>query len=169
MKRMKKRLVALLLMCTTTAGTTLGQQTGEPAPDFTGQTLTDEAIQLSDYAGRVVLLDFWASWCSPCREEMPFLIDLYHEHRDDAFEVIAINVDTDLENMQAFLADLGVEVPFTLVTDPEATIPPKYDLEGMPTTVLVDTSGVVRFRHTGFRKKDRALYRAEVKTLLNEQ
>lgn len=138
------------------------------APSFVKQTVAGDAVQLADYKGKIVLLDFWASWCGPCLEEMPFLIELYKEFEGRPFEIIGINIDTDLVNMQGFLDELDVEVPFVMVHDPDGDLPAKYDLEGMPTTVLLDQHGVIRYRHTGFRNKDEAKYRKEVETLLHE-
>ena len=76
------------------------------APDFKGKTSGGKEIKLSDYLGKVVLIDFWASWCPPCREEMPELIKFYKTHKDTAFELIAVNIDNESENMQRFLDKL---------------------------------------------------------------
>ena len=160
--------LGLLLVGFAVATSVAAQPLGEPASDFTGLTSTGETIRLSDYAGKVLLLDFWASWCGPCRAEMPFLVELYHEHRDAPFEILAINIDAYSENAAAFLSELGLAIPFPLILDPEGAIPPLYDLEGMPTTVLIDTRGRVRFQHAGFRERDKARYRNELQTLLDE-
>lgn len=141
---------------------------GSKAIDFTLKTFDGKQVTLSSLRGKVVLLDFWASWCGPCRAEMPFLVTLYDENRDAPFEILAINVDTHSENAQAFLSDLGLAIPFPLIIDPDGAIPPLYDLEGMPTTVLIDTRGRVRFQHAGFRERDKARYRNELQTLLDE-
>lgn len=138
------------------------------APDFTGQTPSGDVVQLSDFEGEVILLDFWASWCGPCRKEMPFLIELYEENQDASFEIIAVNIDTDQENMDDFLESLDVAVPFTMLADREAAIPPLYELDAMPTSVFIDAQGMIRYRHDGFRDKDRDQYRAELQTLLSE-
>ena len=69
------------------------EKVGSAAPDFQGKTIKSKEITLSDYAGKVVLIDFWASWCPPCREEMPALIDFYDTHKNPKFELIAINID----------------------------------------------------------------------------
>ncbi len=144
------------------------QDLNTKAPNFTGQTTSGEVVQLSDYEGKVVLLDFWASWCGPCLKEMPFLIQLYQENPDAAFEIIAVNIDTELERIEEFLESLDAEVPFIILTDQEATIPPLYDLEAMPTSLFIDANGMVRFKHAGFRESDEDQYRDELQTLLDE-
>ena len=165
---MLRKAIGVLLVGFAVATNGAAQPLGEPASDFIGRTSTGETLRLSDYAGKVVLLDFWASWCGPCRAEMPFLVTLYDENRDAPFEILAINVDTHSENAQAFLSDLGLAIPFPLIIDPDGAIPPLYDLEGMPTTVLIDAQGRVRFQHAGFRDADKTRYRNELQTLLDE-
>lgn len=161
-------MLGLWLGCSIFCMDVTAQALDAEAPAFASQTLTGEAITLADYRGQVVILDFWASWCGPCREEMPFLIDLYDEFKDQALTIIGINIDTDLANMQAFLDELATEVPFVMVNDANGALPALYDLEGMPTTVFLDREGVIRYRHTGFRKKDEPKYRDEIEALLAE-
>ena len=165
---MRKTSLLLWMLCLGLATQALAQAPNAPAPDFTGQTPSGQTLQLSDFQGKVVLLDFWASWCGPCRKEMPFLIELYEEHKDEGFEIIAVNIDTDIANMNGFLETLDTEVPFIMLTDPDGTIPPLYDLAAMPTSVFIDTNGILRFKHDGFRNKDKAKYRAELRMLLDE-
>lgn len=144
------------------------QMPGSPAPRFEGTTPESKTLHLEDFQGRVVLLDFWASWCGPCRQEMPFLVELYESHQDDLFEVIAINVDEETADMQAFLSGLDTPVPFHLIRDPDGQLPTLYDLAAMPTSVLIDGTGMLRFRHDGFKESEKGTYRAEVQQLLNE-
>ena len=144
-------------------------KTGAPAPEFTGKTTGGETIKLSDYRGQVVLLDFWASWCAPCREEMPFLIDFYREHGKKAFQIIAINIDDKIENMEHFLSGLDDPPDFPILVDRAKEIPKQYDIEAMPTTLFIDKKGTVRFWHTGFKKSYQKQFRAELDELLKEK
>ena len=140
---------------------------GSPAPLFSGTTTTGEELKLSDYKGRVVLLDFWASWCGPCREEIPFLIDLYNDHHEEGFVILTINIDDEFENAKAFLEALDDQVPFPVVVDPEKRLPALYEIEAMPTSVFIDKKGIVRYWHDGFKASHQQRYRDELTTLLN--
>ncbi len=144
------------------------QDLDAPAPPFTAQTMSGEAVTLTDYQGKIVLLDFWASWCGPCRKEMPFLVELYAEYQEAPFEILAVNIDEDPVNRDGFLESLGVNVPFAIINDTDAVLPPLYDLAAMPTSVFIDHEGFIRFRHTGFGESDRDLYREELEALLDE-
>ena len=124
---------------------------GSEAPDFSGKTIDGKDIKLSDYKGKVVLIDFWASWCVPCREEMPELIKFYREHNSKDFELIAINIDNDQKNMQHFLDELFPKPSFPVVEDNTQQIPSLFDIQAMPTTIFVDKAGKVRFIHNGFK------------------
>lgn len=121
------------------------------APNFTGKTSEGKEIKLSDYAGKVVLIDFWASWCPPCREEMPELIKFYKAHKNDKFEIIAVNIDNDSKNMQSFIDKLFPKPDFTIVSDIEKQIPELFNIKAMPTTIFIDKKGKIRFRHDGFK------------------
>ena len=164
---MKKSLIALCAIFVLYS-LALSKEESSPAPAFNGKTPDGEVIKLADYKGKVVLLDFWASWCGPCREEMPFLIQLHEKVRKNGFTVIGVNVDTEVEKAEGFLNQLGQRPSFPVVFDPEGKIPPLYAVSGMPTTVLIDKHGVIRFRHTGFKEADKEKLVEEVKTLLQE-
>lgn len=166
---MLHKTLATALMCCGLLLPASAQTLNTKAPDFTGKTISGDEVHLTDLEGKVVLLDFWASWCGPCRKELPFLVDLYRENKDAPFEIIAVNIDTEQENMDDFLASLKTRVPFIVLADREAALPPVYKLEAMPTSVFIDAQGVLRFRHDGFRDSDRDKYRAELKSLLAEQ
>jgi thiol-disulfide isomerase/thioredoxin len=145
------------------------QSVGSRAPGFSGRTADQKEIRLSDHAGRVVLLDIWASWCGPCKEEMPFLVKADSAFRDLGLSILAVNIDKDPKNAAAFLAGLKEKPSFPILLDGNAKIPPLYKPEGMPTTVLIDRKGVIRFRHTGFKTEKKDAFLAEIRGLLNEK
>ncbi len=143
------------------------------ATDFKRVTTTGKKMQLSDYRGKVVILDFWASWCGPCRKEFPFLVDLFQDvnkgHKENILEVVAVNLDDHAGDMKKFLSELKMKVPFDIVRDTKGQLPAAYQVEAMPTTVMIDKKGVVRFRHTGFKEKSKVKYLEEVAGLIKEK
>jgi peroxiredoxin len=145
------------------------QPIGKKAPEFSGKTADSIKISLSDYRGKVVLLDFWASWCVPCRKEMPFLVDLFQKNKEKGLAIIGINIDQDAKNRDKFLSALAAKPEFPIVTDPKSKICPLYNLEGMPFTVLIDRKGFIRFRHVGFKDDAPTGLLKEVKILLQEE
>jgi thiol-disulfide isomerase/thioredoxin len=138
------------------------------APNFTGKTAEGKEIKLSDYKGKVVLIDFWASWCPPCREEMPELIKFYKAHKNDKFEIIAVNIDNDSKNMQSFLDKLFPKPEFPILADNEKQIPELFNIEAMPTTIFIDKQGNIRFRHDGFKSTYIADFSEELSQLSKE-
>ncbi len=145
-----------------------GNANNAVAPTFSGKTAEGRLINLADYKGKVVLLDFWASWCAPCREEFPFLVKLHEKAKKGNFTVIAINVDTEVAKMKSFLSKLEAQPSFPIISDTQGKIPEMFALKGMPTTILIDKKGVVRYRHTGFTEVEKEKLVAEVKTLMVE-
>jgi thiol-disulfide isomerase/thioredoxin len=140
----------------------------QQAHDFNAKTADGKEIKLSDYTGKVVLLDFWASWCPPCREEMPELIKFYKKHSDPHFEIIAVNIDNSRENMDQFLSKLFPKPAFPIVVDENQKIPSLFDIEAMPTTILIDKKGEIRFRHDGFKESYVDDFNSELTQLLKE-
>jgi thiol-disulfide isomerase/thioredoxin len=151
------------------AGALAGQTIGSKAPDFTGRTADGRAITLSGYIGRVVLVDIWASWCGPCKEEMPFLVEADSAFQAEGLSILAVNIDKDPKNAAAFLSGLKKKPGFPVLQDGSAKIPPLYKPEGMPTTVLIDRKGIIRYRHTGFKPEKKDAILAEIRGLLNEK
>lgn len=160
-------LTAAIFFCAAFTGST--DKVGAPAPPFTGTMLDGKEVSLSDYQGKVLLLDFWASWCGPCRKELPFLIDLHKAYHDAGFEVVAVNIDDDVKNAQAFLTNLERKTPFPIVVDPEKQLPSLYEIGAMPTSLFVDKQGIVRYWHDGFKESDRSRYRDELRALLDKE
>lgn len=141
---------------------------GEPAPEVTLPSLSGSGdISLSSLRGKVVYLDFWASWCPPCRVSFPIFEELRNELGPAGFEIYAISVDESEEEANQFL-QATTPVNFLLVRDATGAAPTAYGVPGMPTGYLIDRKGVVRIIHHGFKKSDGAKLRAAVVQLLGE-
>jgi thiol-disulfide isomerase/thioredoxin len=126
----------------------------------------DKTTSLESLRGKVVYLDFFASWCGPCRISLPRLNEIRNELADRGFEVLAVNVDEFEEDALAFLEEIPVDYP--VIWDPQGDSPRQYGILGMPTAYLVDREGVIRHVHQGFRKSDTEKVRAMVIELLGE-
>lgn len=121
---------------------------------------------LSDYQGQVVYLTFWASWCVPCRQEMPYLAQLWQRHKGEGFQILAINVDEDVALAQEFVANY--DLPFAPLRDEGRQVSQSYHVPGFPTHFIVDRRGRVRFSGLGFDLNDVRAVSQEVQTLLAE-
>jgi cytochrome c biogenesis protein CcmG, thiol:disulfide interchange protein DsbE len=129
-----------------------------------GARATD--LDLSAYRGKVVYVDFWASWCGPCKQSFPWLDNLAHEYASQNFVVIGINVDKDRERAARFLNDTPADFP--IIYDPKGEIATAYKIAGMPSAILIDRAGHIRFQHAGFSEKQKGLYEEQLQILLAE-
>ena len=125
------------------------------------------ALDLAAFRGKVVYLDFWASWCQPCRQSFPFMDALEREYGTEGLVVIAVNVDTERRLAAEFLAEHPVS--FRIVYDPAGKLAEEWKLEGMPTTVLIGRDGQARSRQVGFRQVDQETLRIAAIRLLAEK
>lgn len=127
---------------------------GEPAPKFTLPTLLqDQPTAIESFKGKVVYLDFWASWCAPCRTSFPLLNKLHEKFKAQGFEVVAVNVDEDKSNAEKFLKE--IPVGFTVLRDATGEWADKqYVVESMPTSFIIDKQGVIQLVHKGFTSDD---------------
>ena len=119
---------------------------GLEAPEFELATLSNDQTKLSDFKGKPVILNFWATWCGPCRVEMPILEDLYKTHQTD-LAILAVNFDEEAQTVQDFIGEYGLTFPVLL--DPGGLVTEKYRVIGMPTTYFLDNKGIVRAVHIG--------------------
>ena len=124
----------------------------------------DGTVSLGAYRGKVVYLDFWASWCAPCQAALPALEQLRKEFPADQFQVIAVNVDQDPEKALRLLEKHKIGYPSA--ADPEGRLPETFGLKTMPTSYLIDRDGVVRLVHPGFRSSDVEGLRKQIRTLV---
>lgn len=129
-----------------------GTYVGAPAPDLTAETVDGRRVSLVDLRGQVVVLNFWATWCAPCRDEMPALEARYEKYKDQGLVVLAIDFDEPADDVRAFADQLGLTFPVLL--DPGATIQQLYRVRGYPTTYFVDRDGTIRVQHIGVMFED---------------
>lgn len=126
-----------------------------------------ETVRLADLRGKVLLIDFWASWCKPCQASFPLLDSLYKQHHQDGLEVLAVNVDEERKQADRFLAGRPHEMP--VFFDPKGRAPEAFGVEAMPSSFLVDRRGRIRFRHVGYTPSVAAAYEREIDELLVEE
>jgi peroxiredoxin len=138
----------------------------DTAPDFTLKSLEGSNLRLEEYRGQVVLINFWASWCGPCRQEMPLLDRLHHRYEDTGFAVLGVNVEGEVEPAQEIVDKTNVTFP--ILIDESQKVSEMYNLQAMPSTVVVDRDGVVRYIHLGYKPGDEAKYVEVVKKLIRE-
>lgn len=139
---------------------------GKPAPDFALKSTTGENLRLSEFRGDVVMVNFWATWCGPCRQEMPILDELYDRYQKVGFQLIGVNIDDDPRRAIEMLESLGVSFP--VVFDDRKEVSEQYQVQAMPVTLLIDRDGIVRYTHFGYKPGYEDYYLDEVRTLLRE-
>jgi peroxiredoxin len=137
-----------------------------PAPDFTLRTADGRNLRLQEQRGQVVLLNFWASWCGPCKQEMPHLNRLYDKYRASGFVLLGVNIDDDARAASNSAVKLGLRFPVLL--DADKAVSRLYDLGSMPATVLIDRDGRVRFLHRGYREGVEDDYERQIRELVKE-
>ena len=144
----------------------LGLAKDMSAPNFviSNDQLPDK---LSSLKGQVVYLDFWASWCKPCRNSFPWMNQMQQKYAEQGLQVIAINLDTEEALAKAFLDKVPAKIP--VIYDPEGKIASDYQLLGMPSSYVIDKQGNIRFSHKGFFTRNEPLYEQELVLLLNEK
>jgi len=137
---------------------------GSVAPDFTLRSSTGKNLKLSEYRGQVVMINFWATWCAPCRQEMPHLNRLYEQYRKAGFMLLGVNIDDNPKAAQAMAEQLGVRFP--VLYDTTKQVSQRYDVDAMPSTVIVDRDGKVQYLHRGYRSGTEQKYEAKVREIL---
>jgi peroxiredoxin len=155
-----------LLLGTAASTATAATAVGSPAPDFTLRVLDGPNLRLQEQRGKVVLVNFWATWCGPCRKEMPHLNRIADKYRSSGLVLLGINVDDDVRNAADLAAKLGVKFPVLFDTDKKVS--KLYDLNSMPSTLVIDRNGRVRYLHRGYQDGYEDLYDKQIRDLLKE-
>lgn len=162
----RKKLGTLLvggLLCFSFSGTSYALQAGSQAPDFSLPG-AQGTVSMSSTAGSVVYVDFWASWCGPCRQSFPWMNSIQEKYRAQGFKVIGVNVDGKNEDAKKFLAQNPAK--FAVAFDSKGVTPKSYGVKGMPTSFLIGRDGKVISQHLGFKEADREELEKQIKAAL---
>ena len=139
---------------------------GQPAPDFVLKSASGENLRLSEFRGDVVMINFWATWCGPCRQEMPLLDEMYIRYQRVGFNLLGVNIDDDPRKALNMISELGVSFP--VLFDVRKEVSKLYKVDAMPVTILVDRDGKVRHVHQGYQPGYEQDYLDEIRSLLRE-
>jgi len=161
---MKKLLTLIIVLALTPLASAL--EGNGKAANFTLRDADGNNIRLSEYRGQVVLINFWASWCGPCRQEMPLLDDLHQKYEPLGFTVFGVNVEQNRDMADKVLRDIPVTFP--ILFDDENLVSEMYDVDAMPATLLVDRNGDIRFTHRGYKPGYEDQYEKQVRALVRE-
>jgi peroxiredoxin len=156
-------LVMSVMLFVTHAGAAV--KTG-PAPDFTLKSRDGSNIKLSELRGQVVMINFWASWCGPCRQEMPLLDQLYQRYQPMGFTLLGVNVEEDSTAADKVLKQIPVSFP--VLFDSENSVSESYQVRAMPSTFLIDRNGNVRYLHKGYQPGYEEEYQQQIRELVRE-
>ncbi len=148
------------------ASTSQAAAVGGNAPDFTLKSKDGNNIKLNEYRGDVVMINFWASWCGPCRQEMPALEQLYSKYKDLGFVILGVNLDEDSNKAIAMLDKTSVSFP--ILFDETKQVSKLYNVSAMPTTFLLDRNGKLRYLHKAYKPGYEHKYAKQIKTLVRE-
>lgn len=138
-----------------------------PAPDFVLDSNTGKPIKLSGYKGKVVMINFWATWCGPCRQEWPLLESIYKQYKNQDFMLLGVNVEPDTKPAGEWLKQKPVSFP--VLYDVKSEVSAAYKVVGMPTTVWVDKKGFLRASHQSYKPGDENEYLNNIRMLLREK
>jgi len=148
------------------ASSAFAADAGGPAPAFTLTTLTGDTANLSQYKGQVVMVNFWATWCGPCQQEMPLLDQMYKKYKMGGFTLLGVNVDKDAPPVKELLARKPVSFPVLL--DPANQVSKAYHVDEMPSSVIIDRKGEIRYVHRGYKPGDENDYQDRIRQLIKE-
>jgi thiol-disulfide isomerase/thioredoxin len=138
-----------------------------PAPDFKLATRGGKDLSLSSLKGQVVMINFWATWCGPCRQEMPLLEKIHKKYKPMGFTMLGVNVEPDPKAAEAWL-NKEMPVTFPIAFDTKSEVSKIYKVAGMPSTVIVDRKGNVRVIHKGYKPGDENEYLSHIRALVKE-
>jgi peroxiredoxin len=144
----------------------LATDSAPSAPEFKLANRAGGELALSGLRGQVVMINFWASWCGPCRQEFPALDEMYRKYKPMGFAMVGINVESEKADAERFLSARPVSFP--ILFDPDNRVSGSYGVSAMPTTVLVDRKGHIRWLHRAYKPGDEAEYIAQIRAMLRE-
>jgi peroxiredoxin len=156
--------LALLIPVLVTADAT--RLVRQPAPDFVLRSIAGTNVRLSEHLGEVILINFWATWCGPCRQEMPLLDELYGKYQRAGLTLLSINLDDDRERAVEMAQTLSVSYP--VLFDERKEVSRSYQVGTMPSTILIDREGVIRYVSEGFKPGYDKRYTDQLRELLNQ-
>jgi len=160
------RILIPALLLALLGGTATATGPAPPAPDFTLPARDGGEVRLSELKGQVVMINFWATWCGPCRQEMPLLQQIHAKYEPLGFTMLGVNVEPDSAAAQNWLKDMPVSFP--IVFDRKSEVSSSFGVEAMPSSVLIDREGRVRHVHRGYKPSDEAVYADLVRGLVKE-
>lgn len=164
---MIKKILAVLFVAVIFPAFVSAGIVNKKAPEFTLSALDGKNVSLGDLKGKVVFLDFWASWCPPCKKEMPELARLSEKFSSSEFAIVAVSVDKKKEHASGFISTVpGASGKLMVLLDPEASTISQYMAQAMPTSFILDKTGVIRFVHFGYREEDPGQWVKEIESLL---
>ena len=164
--KFKNSIIAVVFSMLAASSLASSGMEGQQAPDFALKSSTGQNLRLSEYRGDVVMINFWATWCGPCRQEMPLLDELYSRYQRVGFNLLGVNIDDDSRRAMQMIEELGVDFP--VLFDARKEVSELYKVEAMPVTVLVDREGTVRYVHHGYKPGYENMYLDQIRSLLRE-
>lgn len=165
-RRFAAALAALSVVSLVTASA-LAIEEGARAPEIGLRDLSGQPVTMASLRGRVVLVDFWASWCEPCAEEMPVLERLHQQYRGQGLTIIGVSIDRDAANVRQFVQRHPVTFP--IVHDGSQQVAGRYGPPRMPSSYIIDRNGIVRHVHAGFRASDAQVMEQRIRALLTQR
>jgi len=136
------------------------------APSFTLPSRSGDMVSLEQLRGQVVMLNFWASWCGPCRQEMPLLDQMHKRYSSLGFTLLGVNVEANTQDAERWLAETPVSFP--VLFDKDSKVSKLYNVSAMPSTVFIDRKGNLRYLHRGYKPGDESEYLNQIRALLKE-
>jgi thiol-disulfide isomerase/thioredoxin len=166
MQPFRPKALRALLLAALIAAPALAVAPSGPAPKFQLGSMAGKTVSIDQYKGQVVMINFWASWCGPCRQEMPILEKLYGKYKPMGFTMVGINVEPDSQLAVNWLKETPVTFP--ILFDTKSEVSKLYKVAGMPSTVIIDRQGNLRWLHRGYKPGDENEYLDQIRALVRE-
>jgi thiol-disulfide isomerase/thioredoxin len=166
MRSLRLKWLRAAAMTVALAMTSLVGASSALAPSFTLPSRAGDNVSLAQLKGKVVMLNFWASWCGPCRQEMPLLDQMHKRYSALGFTLVGVNVDADSKDAEQWLSKTPVSFP--VLFDRDSKVSKLYEVSAMPSTVFIDRKGNVRYLHRGYKTGDEGEYLNQIRALLKE-